>query len=171
MPTEEIFSTPHRERTEGWVRITKPAFPFEREVREAFFRFADGDVVEIRAAQGQEVLEQFFAIDGARRLGEVALVDGRSPVNQAGVIFYETLFDENAVCHIAFGQAYPSGVEDGAEMPAEELDALGVNRADTHLDVMIGSDTLDVYGTGADGHVVKVMERGRFTDEALGHTA
>lgn len=171
MPTEEIFSTPHRERTEGWVRITKPAFPFEREVREAFFRFAGGEVVEVRAAQGQEVLEQLFAIEGARRLGEVALVDGRSPVNQAGVIFYETLFDENAVCHIAFGQAYPSGVEGGAEMPAEELDALGVNRADTHLDVMIGSDALDVYGAGADGHVVKVMERGRFTDEVLGHTA
>ena len=167
MPTEEVFSTPHRQRTQGWVRVTKPAFPFMREVNGIYVRFVDGEVVEYRAEDGQETLDQLFALDGARRLGEVALVDVRSPINQAGVVFYETLFDENAVCHIAFGQAYPGGVDGGADLPPDELDALGVNRADTHLDVMIGSEAMDVYGTCADGSVVQIMERGRFASQGL----
>ncbi len=168
MPTEEVFSTPHRIRTNGWVRLTKPAFPFERPVHGAYFRFVDGECVEYRAEEGQEVLAQHFAIDeGAKRLGEVALVDVRSPVNQAGVVFHETLFDENAVCHIAFGQAYPSGVRGGAEMTASELAALGVNVSDTHLDVMIGAETMDVFGMCADGRIVQIMAQGQFAPNIL----
>ncbi len=168
MPTEEVFSTPHNQRTEGWTRISKPAFPFEREVRDAYFRFAGGEVVEFHAAVGQEVLEQFFALDGTRRLGEVALVDVRSPVNQANVVFYETLFDENAACHIAFGEAYPDGVVDGSSLDEAELRALGVNKADSHLDVMIGTPTTRLTGLCADGSEVLLMENGSFVPQVTG---
>jgi aminopeptidase len=168
MPTEEVFSTPHNRRTAGYARISKPAFPFEREVRDAFFRFEQGEVVEYSAGTGQEVLEQFFAIDGTRRLGEVALVDVRSPVNRANVVFFETLFDENAACHIAFGEAYPDGVVDGSSLGEDELQALGVNRADAHLDVMIGTPTLRLTGRCADGSEVLIMDQGSFVPEVTG---
>ena len=162
MPTEEVFTTPHAAHTHGYVRTSKPCFPFEQRVDDAYFRFAEGEVVEFRAGTGQEILEQFFAIDGARRLGEVALVDVRSPINRAGVIFYETLFDENAVCHIAFGEAYPEGVVDGAAMSDEEQRAIGINKADTHVDFMIGTPTMDVDGITADDRTIPIMRAGRF---------
>ena len=162
MPTEEVFSTPHNQRTEGYVRLSKPAFPFQREVRDGFFRFVNGEVVEFDAAEGREVLEQFFELDGTRRLGEVALVDVRSPVNRANVVFYEILFDENAACHIAFGEAYPDGVVNGSKLSEEELRSLGVNKADAHLDVMIGNETMRLIGIREDGSEVVIMERGEF---------
>jgi aminopeptidase len=162
MPTEEVFTTPHNQRTNGYMRISKPAFPFQREVKEAFFRFADGEVVEFDAPEGREVLEQFFALDGTRRLGEVALVDVRSPVSQANVVFYEILLDENAACHVAFGEAYPDGVIDGSKLSEEELRAQGVNKADAHLDVMIGNETMRLTGICEDGSEVLIMENGQF---------
>jgi aminopeptidase len=165
MPTEESFSTPHRGRAEGFVRLSKPAYPFQREVRDAWFRFEGGEVVEYGAASGREVLEQFFELDGTRRLGEVALVDVRSPVSQADVVFYEILFDENAACHIAFGEAYPGGVVDGDALPEEELRGLGVNKADAHLDVMIGTPTMRLTGLCADGREVLIMKHGQFVPE------
>jgi aminopeptidase len=168
MPTEEIFSTPHNQRTQGWARITKPAYPFEREVRDAWFHFEDGEVVEYDAGTGKKVLDELFAIDGARRLGEVALVDLSSPINQSGLLFYETLFDENATCHIAFGNAYPDGVEGGSNMEAEALAEAGVNSSPAHVDVMIGSATMNVTGECADGSTVAIMENGRFVPEATG---
>lgn len=167
MPTEEIFSAPHNQRVEGYVRTSRPCFPFERRVEDAYFRFVQGEVVEFRAATGQEVLEQFFAIRGARRLGEIALVDVRSPVYQSGLTFFETLFDENAACHMAFGEAYPECVEDGTERSEEELAQLGLNLADTHVDFMIGTATMDVTGHCLDGSTVAVMRGGQFTAEAL----
>jgi aminopeptidase len=163
MPTEEIFSTPHSLRTEGYVRTSKPGFPFQKEVQNGYFRFESGEVVDFNAEVGQVTMEQFFEINGTRRLGEVALVDVRSPVNQANVTFFETLFDENAACHIAFGEAYPVGVENGEEMSSDELSALGVNKADAHLDLMIGTPTMDVIGLCADGSEVMLMEHGQFT--------
>jgi aminopeptidase len=167
IPTEEIFSTPHNQRTEGWVRTTKPGFIFEREVSGAYFRFERGEVVEWRAEKGQEVLDQVFEMRGARRLGEVSLVDVRSPINQSGVIFYDTLFDENAVCHIAFGNAYPEGVQGGSTMSEEELEAMGVNSADTHQDLMIGAGAMKVIGICADGREVLIMNDGMFVDDVV----
>ncbi|MBE2234607.1 MAG: aminopeptidase [Anaerolinea sp.] len=167
IPTEEAFCTPHRERTEGWVRTSKPGFPFQREVLGAWFRFEQGQVVEWRAEKGQEVLDELFQIPGARRLGEVALVDVRSPINQSGRIFYNTLFDENAVCHIAFGRAYPEGIQGGSKLSDEELDALGLNSSETHNDLMIGAATMQVIGTCADGSEVVIMENGMFVDTVL----
>lgn len=162
MPTEEVFTTPHNQRTEGYVRLSRPAFPFQREVKDAFFRFAKGEVVEFDASDGREVLEQFFQLDGTRRLGEVALVDVNSPVSKANVVFYEILFDENAACHIAFGEAYPDGVINGSQLPEEELRSLGVNKADAHLDVMIGNETMRLTGVTEDGREVTIMENGEF---------
>ena len=171
MPTEEVFSTPHSGRTEGWVRTSKPTFPFERKVDDAYFRFERGELVEFSAAVGQGVLDQFFQIPGTRRLGEVSLVDDRSPINQAGVTFHEILFDENAVCHIAFGKAYPEGMEGADQLSEEELQAAGVNEADAHLDVMIGSSTMTVTGLGADGTEAPVMANGRFVAAVVGEEA
>lgn len=167
MPTEEVFSTPHKDRVSGWVRTSKAAYPFDRRVDGAYFRFEAGEVVEYQAGVGQEVLEQYFDIPGTRRLGEVSLVDVRSPINRSGLLFHETLFDENAVCHIAFGDGYAEGVEGGDSLPEEELRALGINESNEHCDFMIGTETMRVLGTCADGSEVLIMENGQFTDAVL----
>ena len=167
MPTEEVFTTPHNQRTDGYVRLSRPAFPFQREVQDAFFRFANGEVVEYDAATGRDVLEQFFALDGTRRLGEVALVDVKSPVSQANVVFYEILLDENAACHVAFGEAYPDGVKNGSSLSDDELRALGVNKADAHLDVMIGNATMTLTGICEDGREVEIMANGEFVPAVM----
>lgn len=164
MPTEEIFTAPHNRRTHGYVRTSLPSFPMEREVSGAWFRFEDGEVVDFTAAVGQDVLAQFLAIEGAKRLGEVALVDAGSPIFQSGHVFYEILFDENAACHIAFGEAYPECVEGGNALGRDELAALGVNQAETHVDFMIGTPTMQVTGICADGRRIPIMESGRFCD-------
>ncbi len=162
MPTEEVFTTPHNRRTTGYVRTSRPTFPMQREVRDAYFRFEAGEIVEYSAAVGQEVLEQFFAIDGARRLGEVSLVDAGSPVFQSGLLFYEILFDENAACHIAFGEAYPECIAGGNAMSRAELADAGHNFSDTHVDFMIGTATMSVTGQSADGQTLPIMREGRF---------
>jgi aminopeptidase len=165
MPTEEIFCTPHNQRTEGYVRTSRPSYPMAREVDGAYFRFEQGEVVEYHATVGEEVLTQFFTIDGARRLGEIALVDTGSPIFQSGRVFYEILFDENAACHFAFGEAYPECVEGGGVMSRDELAALGVNQAETHVDFMVGTPTMDVTGLSDDGRRIPIMRAGRFVAE------
>ena len=162
MPTEEIFCAPHNRRTEGYVRTSRPSYPMQREVDGAYFRFEGGEVVEFHAATGEDALAQFFTINGARRLGEVALVDTGSPIFQSGHTYYEILFDENAACHIAFGEAYPTCVEGGGSMSREELAALGVNASETHVDFMVGTPTMDVTGITADGRRVPIMQTGKF---------
>ena len=167
IPTEELFTTPHRLRVNGWTRTSRPSFPFRREVAEAWFRFEDGKVVEFSAGDDQETYEQFFAVDGTRYLGEVALVDVSSPIFKSGLTYYNTLFDENAACHVAFGKAYPIGLEGGAELSEEELVEAGVNNSDLHLDVMIGTATLDVTGQLEDGTELAIMREGRYTPDVL----
>lgn len=168
MPTEEVFTTPDNRLAEGYARLSRPAFPFQREVRNAIVHFAGGEVVDFDAEEGRDVLEQFFAMDGTRRLGEVALVETDSPVGQAGVVFHEILFDENAACHIAFGEAYPEGVVGGSDLSADELRALGVNKSDAHLDVMIGTPTLRLTGITTGGREVPIMEQGKFVPAVMG---
>jgi aminopeptidase len=162
IPTEEIFSSPHRLRVEGYVRTSKPSFPMEREVTDATFYFEGGEVQRFTAAKGADTLAQFFEIRNAKFLGEVALVDVRSPINQAGVLFYDTLFDENAACHIAFGTAYDEGLVGAADMTAEEKFAAGLNEADTHVDFMIGTPTMNVTGICADDSAIAIMRDGKF---------
>ncbi len=164
MPTEETFTTPHRLRVNGYARLSKPGFPLGRQVDDAFFRFKDGELVEFKSTTGEDILKQFFDMRGAKYLGEVALVDSRSPINQNGALFYNTLFDENAASHIAFGRAYADAVEGGTAMSEAEREAAGINDADTHCDLMIGTPTMRVIGLCADGSEVMVMENGQFVE-------
>ncbi len=165
MPSEEIFTAPHRQRVQGWVRTSKPIFPLLREVRDAYFRFEDGMVVDYSARVGQDALDEFFKIEGTRQLGEVALVDTRSPINQSGLVFYDVLFDENAACHIAFGKAYPTCMVDGEKLSADAQVAAGLNHSDAHDDFMIGTATMDVIGITADGCRLTIMRQGQFVPE------
>ena len=120
--------------------------------------------MEARAKHGQDALLGFLEIPGTRRLGEVALVDVRSPINQAGLVFFDTLFDENAACHIAFGKAYTEAVAGADEMTGEARIAYGMNESHAHEDFMIGTATMRVDGIRADGGIVPVMRDGMFVD-------
>ena len=163
IPTEEVFTTPHRERAHGTVRSTKPLSYQGTLIEEIAVRFEGGRVVEVRAKTGQEVLERMLATDeGAGRLGEVALVPHSSPISASGLLFSNTLFDENAACHIAMGQAYSTCVQNGDTLKPEELAARGANESLIHVDWMIGSEALDIDGVTASGATEPVMRAGEW---------
>jgi aminopeptidase len=163
MPTEEVFSTPHKARAEGTVTATKPLSHMGTMIEGIQVRFAEGRIVEAKATRGQEVLEKLIDTDdGARRLGEVALVPHSSPIAQSGVIFLNTLFDENAASHIALGQSYSSCVRNGDKLSKEELAARGANESLIHVDWMIGSGELDIDGVTATGAVEPLMRKGEW---------
>jgi aminopeptidase len=163
MPTEEIFSTPHKDRADGRVRASKPLSYQGTMIEGIEVRFEGGRIVEAHATRGLEVLEKLISTDeGARRLGEVALVPHSSPIAASGMLFYNTLFDENAASHIALGQSYSSCVKDGDKMTAEELAAKGANESLIHVDWMIGSGELDIDGITASGAAEPVMRRGEW---------
>jgi aminopeptidase len=158
MPTEEVFVTPDRARTEGIVRSTKP-LPLNGLVVEGLeVRFRDGLIVEVNADRGADVVREQVAIDeGAARLGELALVDESSRVAQTGLTFYNTLFDENAACHIAYGHSAGAVTDDALTLTAEEQLAAGINQSDVHTDFMIGGPEVDVDGIREDGTVVPLL--------------
>ncbi len=161
MPTEEVFSLPHKYGVNGTVSSTKPLNHGGSLIDNFSLTFKDGKVVDYKAEQGEDTLKHLLDTDeGARRLGEVALVPHESPVSQSGLIFYNTLFDENASCHIALGKAYPTNLKGGAEMNDEQLDKHGVNDSLTHVDFMIGSEELDIDGVLEDGTTEPVFRNG-----------
>lgn len=161
MPTEEVFSMPHKYGVNGTVSSTKPLNYGGSMIDNFSLTFKEGKVVDFQAEQGEDTLKHLLDTDeGARRLGEVALVPHESPVSQSGLIFYNTLFDENASCHIALGKAYPTNLEGGASMDDEELDQHGVNDSLTHVDFMIGSEKLDIDGVLEDGSTEPVFRNG-----------
>ncbi len=163
MPTEEIFSAPHKDRADGTVAATKPLSHQGTMIEGIQVRFEKGRIVEARATRGQEVLEKLIDTDeGARRLGEVALVPHSSPIAQSGLVFFNTLFDENAASHIALGQSYSSCLRDGDKLSAPELAAKGANDSLIHVDWMIGSAELDIDGITASGAVEPVMRKGEW---------
>jgi len=163
MPTEEVFSTPHRLRAEGTVTASKPLSHQGTMIEGIRVRFAEGRIVEARATKGQEVLEKLIDTDeGARRLGEVALVPHSSPIAKSGLTFLNTLFDENAASHIALGQAYSSCIRHGDKLAPEELAAKGANDSLIHVDWMIGSDRLDIDGITAAGALEPLMRKGEW---------
>jgi aminopeptidase len=163
MPTEEIFSAPHKDRAEGVVTASKPLSHQGTMIEGIQVRFHEGRIVEARASRGQEVLEKLIDTDdGARRLGEVALVTHSSPIASSGITFLNTLFDENAASHIALGQAYSSCLREGDKMTPEELAAHGANDSLIHVDWMIGSAELDIDGIGASGAAEPVMRKGEW---------
>lgn len=161
MPTEEVFCMPHKYKVDGTVASTKPLNYGGNVIDDFVLTFKDGKVVDFDAKEGKETLAELLDIDeGARRIGEVALVPHESPISQSGLVFYNTLFDENASCHIALGKAYPTNIENGAQMSEEELDAHGVNDSLTHVDFMIGSEDLAIDGIKADGSTEAVFRDG-----------
>ena len=161
MPTEEIFTTPHAARTEGVVRSTKPLVLLGQVVRDIELRFEGGRAVEIRAAEGEELLRQNMSTDAnASRLGEVALVDNDSRVGRTGITFYDTLFDENAASHIAYGEGLGEAIRGGGSMSWEEREAAGVNHSSVHVDFMVGSPDIQVDGIEQGGTAVPIMRGG-----------
>ncbi len=152
IPTEEVFTTPHKDRVHGHVRSTKPLSYQGTLIEGIAVRFEAGRIVDARASRGGTVLERVLGTDdGARRLGEVALVPHSSPISQSGLLFQNTLFDENAASHIALGQAYSTCLEGGGGLDADSLAARGANSSLIHIDWMIGSGEIDVDGVGGDG--------------------
>ena len=169
IPTEECFTTPHKDRVHGTVRASKPLSHQGTLIEDIAVRFEDGRIVEATASAGEDVLRRLISTDdGARRLGEVALVPHSSPIAQSGVLFWNTLFDENAASHIALGQAYSTCLIGGEKMDAEQLETRGANASLIHVDWMIGSGEMDVDGVRADGATEPLMRRGEWVEVNAG---
>ena len=163
IPTEEVFTTPHKDRVEGRVTSTKPLSYQGTMIEEISVRFEGGRIVEAHAARGEQVLQRMIETDeGARRLGEVSLVPHSSPIASSGLLFMNTLFDENAACHIALGQAYSSCLKNGDNLSEQQVAALGANSSLIHVDWMIGSNRIDVDGINASGELDPVMRAGEW---------
>jgi len=163
IPTEEVFTTPHARRVSGTVSSTKPLSHNGTLIDNIQVRFEEGRIVEAKASRGETVLNKVIDTDeGARRLGEVALVPHSSPISQSGLLFYNTLYDENAASHIALGQCYTKCFLNGAKLTPEEVAQKGGNKSLIHIDWMIGSDQVDIDGIKADGSVVPVMRKGEW---------
>lgn len=163
IPTEEVFTTPHALKVDGRVSSTKPLSHQGTLIDNIQVRFEGGRIVEAKASKGEEVLLKVLDTDeGARRLGEVALVPHSSPISASGILFYNTLFDENASCHIALGQCYSKCFLEGASLSQDQIKAQGGNSSLIHIDWMIGSDKVDIDGIRADGSPVPVMRKGEW---------
>lgn len=163
IPTEEVFTTPHALRVDGHVSSTKPLSHQGTLIDDIQVKFEGGRIVEAKASKGEAVLNKVLDTDeGARRLGEVALVPHSSPISASGILFYNTLFDENASCHIALGQCYSKCFIDGASLTPEQIKAQGGNSSLIHIDWMIGSDKVDIDGIKPDGSKVPVMRKGEW---------
>ena len=166
IPSEEVFTTPHARRVEGHVRSTKPLSHQGTLIEDIEVHFEGGRIVAAKASRGSEVLHEVLDTDeGAARLGEVALVPHSSPISKSGLLFYNTLFDENAACHIALGQCYAKCFVDGATLTPEQIAAQGGNRSLIHIDWMIGSGEMDVDGVTANGRATPVMRAGEWASE------
>ena len=163
IPSEECFITPKRGEAEGIVYATKPLSYRSQLIENFSVRFEKGKAVEVKAEKGEELLKTMISMDeGAAYLGECALVPEASPIAQSGLLFYETLFDENASCHLALGDGYCDTIENHHEKTLEECRALGVNESMIHVDFMIGCDTMHIDATTADGKVVPIFRKGNW---------
>jgi len=163
IPTEEVFTTPHALRVSGHASSTKPLSYQGSLIDNIRVRFEEGRIVEASASKGQDALLKVLDSDeGARRLGEVALVPHSSPISASGLLFFNTLFDENAACHIALGQCYSKCFIDGGNLTPEQVKAQGGNSSMIHIDWMIGSGEIDIDGIHQDGSKVPVMRKGEW---------
>jgi aminopeptidase len=163
IPTEEVFTTPHALRVSGHVSSTKPLSYQGTLIDDIAVRFEEGRIVEAKASRGEDVLKKVLDTDeGSRRLGEVALVPHSSPISKSGLLFFNTLFDENAACHIALGQCYSKCFVNGAKLTPDEIAVRGGNKSLIHIDWMIGSGQIDIDGVHSDGRTVPVMRQGEW---------
>ncbi len=163
LPTEEVFTTPHRERVEGWVQSTKPLGLHGNLLEGIRIRFEQGRVVEVYADKGEEILRHLLETDdGAKRLGEVALVPHSSPISTSGLLFYEALYDENAASHLALGASYDECLQGGTGLTPEQKRAAGANDSLIHMDWMIGSEHMDVDGITPGGWAEPLMRKGEW---------
>jgi aminopeptidase len=161
IPTEECFTTPHKNRVHGIVSASKPLSHQGTLIENIRCRFENGRIVEVTATKGEDAIRKLIATDdGARRLGEVALVPHNSTIAQSGILFWNTLFDENAASHIALGQAYSTCIINGEKMSEEELAKLGANESIIHVDWMIGGPTMNIDGVSASGAAEPLMRDG-----------
>ena len=164
IPTEECFTSPKRGEAEGIVHSTKPLSYQGQLIDKFWMRFENGKAVEAHAEIGDEVLQTMLNMDeGARYLGEVAIVPQSSPINQSGLLFFNTLYDENAVCHLAVGMGFMDCLTDYHNRTLEEGRQLGINDSMIHTDFMIGCDTMNIDAICADGKVVRIFENGQWT--------
>ena len=162
IPTEEVFSAPQYNGVNGVVHSTKPLIYHGNTISDFSFTFKEGKIVEYTAKEGYEVLKELVETDeGSHYLGEVALVDHFSPISQSNQIFYETLFDENASCHLAIGASYPTCLKNSDGLSEEELKERGLNHSLTHVDFMIGHERMNIKGYTRDGQEVDIMIDGR----------
>ncbi len=165
IPTEEVFCMPDRNNVNGIVHASKPLSYGGTVIENFWFRFEKGRVEEWGAEKGKEALDQLIAFDeGSRHLGEVALVPYDFPISKSGILFFNTLFDENAACHLALGRCYPENVGNGIHMSEEELKKAGGNTSLQHVDFMFGTREMEVDGIQADGTVVPVFRHGNYVD-------
>lgn len=161
IPSEEIFTSPLRGKAEGIVRAVKPLSWQGSLVENFFIRFENGRAVEVGAEKGKETLEKIVSMDeGASFLGECALIDKTSPINTSGILFYSTLYDENACCHLALGRGFENCIRDYGKYTLEELRAMGINDSMVHVDFMIGAPDLDIDGLTADNRRIPVFRGG-----------
>ena len=166
LPTEEVYTMPHKDKVDGFVKTTRPIFFQGMVVEDCIFKFSNGRIIEAKARVGDEFLLKTIDIDeGSRRLGEIALVPNSSPISQTGLLFYNILIDENASNHIAIGQSYRDSLKDSEELTDEEFMAAGGNNSLIHLDFMIGSGDMNVDGILEDDTVEPIMQNGEWTFE------
>ncbi|EUJ29152.1 aminopeptidase [Listeria floridensis FSL S10-1187] len=161
MPTEEVFCCAEKTSVNGYVSSTKPLSYAGNIIDNFTLTFKDGKIVKVEAEKGQAILEDLVSTDeGSHYLGEVALVPDPSPISQSGILFYNTLFDENASNHLAIGSAYAFNIKGGENMSRKELDARGVNTSLVHVDFMIGSSEMDIDGVTESGETIPVFRGG-----------
>jgi aminopeptidase len=161
LPTEEIFISPLAGKCSGTVVATKPLSYMGELIEDFSIRFENGRAVEVKARRNQKLLEQMISMDeGAAMLGEVALVPFNSPINETGILFYNTLFDENACCHLALGTGFPMTLKDSANLTLAEIKEKGINDSMIHVDFMIGSSDLSIVGVTRDGKEVQIFKDG-----------
>ncbi len=162
IPTEEIFTLPHRDKVNGKVYASKPLSLNGNLIDGFWMELKDGKIVDLHAEVGEEYLRKSVTLDeGSSYFGEVALVPYDSPISNTGLLFYETLFDENAACHFAFGEAYPC-IHGADKLSSEEQAALGINQSINHVDFMVGTPDLKIVGYTADGREITVFDQGNF---------
>lgn len=163
IPSEEVFTTPKAGAAEGIVYSTKPLSYQGALIENFYVKFKDGKVCEVFAEKNQDLLSQMINMDdGAKMLGECALVPFDSPINNSGILFYNTLFDENASCHLAFGRGFSNCIKDFDKYSQQEFDDMGVNTSMIHVDFMIGSKSLDIVGITKDGAKVQIFKNGNW---------